>query len=479
MKIPDTPPNVDEVIDEMKKFNPGLLLSLLNNASPLDDKGKYRHWDKLKYLELPEEYNSHIIWWTLIKIARKNNYNMLPIKGLDDIHFKFTIIDDFQRSLHCLDQYASGNISLDEPILNPQLKNTYLVSSLIEESITSSQLEGATTTRDVAKKMLREGRKPKDKSEKMILNNYNAIRFIKTVKEEKLTPELINEIHKIISENTLEKSDKAGMYRDDTDDIHVLVDNDKIVFTPPKYTEISERVKELCEFANNDNVTKYFIHPVIKAIFIHFYLSYIHPYIDGNGRTARALFYWYMLKKGYWLTEYISISRVLKQAPVKYGLSYLYTETDENDVSYFIDHQLHVIKRAIDDFNLYLRKKMEELANTEILLKDTKLSNQLNIRQLALLRNAIKSPGKIYSIAEHKNSHNIAYETARKDLLDLAETHELFIKVKEKNTFIFIVPSDIKERINLSTLSSSQELTPSPGLSCKSHRYLHGKYPGE
>jgi Fic family protein len=451
MKIPDSPPNVKNLIEEFETTDPGLLLSLLNNASPLDNKGNYRHWDKLKYLELPEKIDNHRLWWTLIKISRNNNYKTLPIKGLDSINFKYNIIDDFQKSLHFLDQYASGNISLDAPILNQQLKNTYLVSSLIEESITSSQLEGATTTRDVAKKMIREGRQPKDRSEKMILNNYKAIRFIKTIKNEKLTPEIIDEIHKIISENTLDKPGKAGVYRDENDDIHVLVDNDKVVFTPPKYTEIANSIQDLCKFANNDNFTDYFIHPVIKAIFIHFYLAYMHPYIDGNGRTARALFYWYMLKKGYWLTEYISISRILKQAPAKYGLSFLYTETDENDFTYFIDYQLAVIKRAVDDFNGYLRNKMKEIANTEDLLKNTKLANQLNLRQLTLLRNAIKSPGKIYNIAEHKTSHDIAYETARRDLLVLAENYNLLVKVKEKNSFVFIVPSDIKDRIKSST----------------------------
>jgi len=324
-------------------------------------------------------------------------------------------------------------------------------SDLVISFIESIPIGGATTTRDVAKQMIKEGRHPKDKSEMMILYNYKAIQFIRTVKDEKLTPELINEIHKIISENTLEKEDKAGIYRNQDDNIHVLVDNDNIVFTPPHYTEIKNRIKELCDFANKDNFTEYFIHPVVKSIIIHFLSAYIHPYIDGNGRTARALFYWFMLKKGYWLTEFISISRILKQAPARYGMSYLYTETDENDLSYFVDYQLEVIKRAIDELNLYISKKMSDLEDTESLLKKTKLAHQLNLRQLTLLRSAIKAPGKIYSIQEHKNSHHIAYETARKDILELADKHSLFIKVKEGKSFVFIVPSDIKERIKNQT----------------------------
>lgn len=447
MRMPETPPDITKMIDDIAATNPQLLLSSLNKLSPLDSHGKYRHWDKLKYLELPSGMKSHKIWWALIKLARKNSYKELGIKGIYGKKFKFNIVDHFQVDLHYLDQYASGNISVDKPILSPQFKNTYLVSSLIEEAINSSQLEGATTTRDIAKKMIKEGRNPRDTSETMILNNYKAINYIRTLKNEKLTPELINEIHKVISKGTLEKANKAGNYRNDEDDIHVIVDNDQVVFTPPNYKEIKKRIIDLCNFANNDDYSGFFIHPVIKAIIIHFIFAYIHPYVDGNGRTARALFYWFMLKKGYWLTEFISISKILKKSPAKYALSYLYTETDENDLSYFIDYQLNVIKQAIDELNKYIEKKMRDLEDTESLIRNTDLAEKLNIRQLTLLKNAIKVPGKIYSITEHKNSHRIAYETARKDLIELSDGYNLFIKVKSGRSFVFIVPSDIKDRI--------------------------------
>jgi Fic family protein len=451
MKMPENPPDMDTQLKLLQERDPALILNLLNFASPLDTHGKYRHWDKLKYLDLPEDIDSHEVWWALIKLARRKNYKTLPIKGVHGINFKYSIIDDFQKRLHHLDQFASGNISLDKPILNSQMKNTYLVSSLIEEAITSSQLEGATTTREIAKKMIREQRKPRDRSERMILNNYKAIQFVRSVKKEKLTPNLILDIHKIISDKTLDKPDKTGIFRNEEDNIHVIVDNDQIVFTPPKYTEIESRINELCEFANNENFTDFFIHPVIKAIFIHFYFAYVHPFVDGNGRTARALFYWFMLKKGYWLTEFISISRILKQAPSKYATSFLYTETDDNDLSYFISYQLEVIKRAIDELNDYIKRKMQKLVDIEKIIKETELSNQLNVRQLSLIRHAIKSPGYVYTINEHRNYHDIAYETARKDLINLADEFKLLAKVKEGKSFIFIAPSDLINRINGTT----------------------------
>jgi len=94
-----------------------------------------------------------------------------------------------------------------------------------------------------------------------------------------------------------------------------------------------------------------FIPPIIRAILLHFTLAYDHPFVDGNGRVARALFYWSALSGGYRLLEFVSISRVLRQAPAKYARSYLFTETDDSDVTYFIVHRLATVIRAIDEFH--------------------------------------------------------------------------------------------------------------------------------
>ena len=119
--------------------------------------------------------------------------------------------------------------------------------------------------------------------------------------------------------------------------------------------------------------------PVIRAIVLHFMLAYDHPFWDGNGRCARALFYWCVLRHGYWLLEYVSISAVIRRAPVKYGMAFLYTETDEGDVTYFIDHQAEVIEKSVSDLKDYLVKKTRELGELGKTLGV--LERQLNRRQ--------------------------------------------------------------------------------------------------
>ncbi|MCP4552110.1 MAG: Fic family protein, partial [Bacteroidetes bacterium] len=291
------------------------------------------------------------------KMARQKILKKVPLVDKKKHPFYFCVPDTIQKELHWLDQNAAGSIAMDQPITNPHTRDTYLISSLIEESISSSQLEGASTTRNVAKEMLRQRREPKDHSEKMIFNNYRAMRVIQEFQNDDLTPSLILHFHKILTNKTLQDHEKAGKLREVADDIHVVDANESsVLHTPPNAKELPDRLNKICEFANS-TVEDEFIHPVIKAIILHFMIGYDHPFVDGNGRAARALFYWAMAKHGYWLTEFVSISSIIKQSPVKYGKAYLHTETDENDLTYFLIHQIDVIRKGITSLHEYLSRK--------------------------------------------------------------------------------------------------------------------------
>ncbi|MBD3768440.1 MAG: Fic family protein, partial [Gammaproteobacteria bacterium] len=334
-----------------------------------------------------------------------------------------------------------------QPIANTGTRDQYLVSSLIEEAINSSQLEGASTTRDVAKAMLQQQRAPRDKSEQMIVNNYHAMQAIADLKDEPLSQGLVFYLHQVLTENTLDDPAKAGQLRVESDQIQVVDNRDgQVLHTPPPAKSLAKRLQNLCDFANHDD-PKHFIHPVLKAMILHFMLGYDHPFVDGNGRTARALFYWYMAKKGYWLTEFVSISRVLKQAPAQYAKAYLHTETDDNDLTYFLIHQLEVLQKAIDELFSYLARKNEEVVQTEQVLKNFKLKGQLNHRQLDILRQAIKHAHHAFTIEAHRTKHGTSYQTARTDLLGLSDQYGLLEKRKHGKGFVFYVPHDFMTRV--------------------------------
>ena len=154
------------------------------------------------------------------------------------------------------------------------------------------------TTRTAAKKMLAANRRPRNHDEQMILNNYRAILEIRDLKREKLTPELLCHLQKTITDKTLKNEEEGGRFRT-AEDGEVVVENrltGEVIHTAPDVSTLDQRIKEVCDFANHG--TKDFIHPVIKAIALHFAIGYIHPFTDGNGRAARCAFLLVHAEKG-------------------------------------------------------------------------------------------------------------------------------------------------------------------------------------
>ena len=428
MKVPNKPPNVHNILEK----NSGQVFKLLNDKTVYDFVIKcnqdYIHWDKLRYKEIPNKINPEYIW-VLIKIFRSQQFK--PIKFNDWI-FKYLLLNDAQRKLHLMDKGAACHLETGLESVNTGGRSRYIISSLMEEAIASSQLEGAATTRKVAKEILRQKKKPRNYSEQMIINGYETIQKITKMKDRPLTPEIILELHKNITKDTLKDKNDEGRFRD-TNEIVVgdPLDYKKIYYTPPDYKKINGLMEEFCEFASNDGGT--FIHPVIKGIILHFLIGYIHPFNDGNGRTARTIFYSYMLSRGYWLFEYMSISRIILRSKTKYGLSYLHTETDENDLTYFIIYNLNAIEEALYDMEAYINKKQKEYSEALNLIKTIK---DINLRQAEILKEFMRNPEKNFVIKEIMITYNVAYDSARNDLLHLTELGYLE-KIKIKNKFIF------------------------------------------
>ncbi len=451
MRKPRQAPTFLEALKTMQGLSAekiGKLLALRESTLAPD---RYFHWDDLQYRQPPEGL-SREQWWWLLKFGRQNLRQSVPLAEKNESLFSYTLVPPIPRQLHEIDLRLGGQIKMPEEVINPETKDEYYVSSLIEESITSSQLEGATTTRRVAKEMLRTGRAPQDRSERMILNNYLTMRRIGELKAKPLSTELIFEIHRLVTHDTLDDPTAAGRFRSEAEGEHIAVfDSDnKVMHEPPPASTLASRVLKICDFANQ---TEPFVHPVIRSIILHFMVGYDHPFVDGNGRTARALFYWSMLHHGYWLAEYISISQIVLRSPAQYGRAYLYTETDESDVTYFILYHLKVVMRALESLHAYIARKTREIRSFEGELRGIQV---LNHRQRALIRHAVRHPGKHYTVAEHQRSHNVSYESARSDLLDLVR-RSLLTSMMVGKKWIFTPQSQLTGR--LAALGASRSAT--------------------
>ncbi|WP_223444462.1 Fic family protein [Polaribacter litorisediminis] len=387
----------------------------------------YLYWDKIKYKKTkftPQEL------WDIVKLSRLLKTETITF---GKHNFKYVTTDYIQKVVHFFDMNIGGYMGAKN-IIPEEDKTRYLVSSIMEEAISSSQIEGANTTRKRAKEMLRKEIKPHTKSEQMIVNNYLTIKHITQNKTENLTPENLLEIHRLISKDTLETKTEEGAFRT-SNDIYV-VDHIKseVVHTPPSFNEVPFLINDLCTFFNEEVEKDNFIHPLLKGIVIHFMIGFIHPFTDGNGRTARALFYWYLLKKGYWLTEYLSISKIIQDTKNQYEKAFIYTENDENDLSYFITYNLKVMEKAFDALKNYIQEKQK---NHFKIARFIKIPN-INERQAQLLKIVYDNPEVVFNTKEIQNRFNVSNYTARTDLKGLVDLQFLdMIPVnKVKRNFI-------------------------------------------
>ena len=368
----------------------------------------FEYWDTIKYKRCPEGCTP-LQLWTYVKAARVKS--MMSVWGKYGI--TLTLTNQMQRMCHEIDMNWGGSWGADS-IIGDENKEQYLVGSLMEEAIYSSQMEGAATTRKVAKEMLRKKMTPKDKSQQMIANNYQTIQFIVSHKNALLTPELLLRIHQLMTEHTMQNPQEAGCFRSNND---VVVENGithETVHTPPTYEEIPNFVEDLCCFFNEQDAPQ-FIHPIIRGIIIHFMVAYVHPFADGNGRTARALFYWYMLKQGYWLTEYLSISRVIAKSKKSYEKAFLYTEADGMDMGYFVAYNMRVLQQSFKQLQDYIKRKQEEKRAANSFLR----IGNINARQAQIIKMFADDSNLVVTIADLQAKFLVSPTTAKSDVVGL------------------------------------------------------------
>lgn len=426
----ETAPNIS--IKNIKKAF-AILISpeYSNTLTKIND--EYLYWDRVKYM-VPKGVEPSVFWHA---VKLKRDMNRVDI-SLGTLRFHFTVTGKMQQMLHDFDLNFGGSLGSNSIIPEKDHK-VYLTSSVMEEAIASSQMEGASTTRRVAKDMLRKQARPTDKSQQMIVNNYATIQYLVEHKNDDFGMQQLLNIHRLIASKTLDNPANEGTLRKD-DNLLVMDNiNGEVVHRPPSADSLEHLIEALCHFAN-DRSGQPFIHPIIKGIIIHFMLAYFHPFVDGNGRTARSLVYWHMLKNGYWLTEYLSISRVIYRSKTRYEKAFLYAEVDGLDLSYFIMYNLTVMKQAYKDLTIYLHRKAQERQCLPII-------GGINERQAQIIQMFRDSPGMLVTVKELASRFAVSGKTLRADLQHLVDMALLEKRQVNNRMAGYVGAGDMEEKL--------------------------------
>ena len=432
------------VLRELLERDTGNIADIMLKARPealrMD---RYLSWQELYYRKAPEGLTTEQ-WWLGLKLHRTQARQDIRLFNATGQPFSFAPTQYIQQYLHKIDR-ASGTMFMTDAhdVFSVTERDKYLLTSLAEEAIMSSMLEGAVVTRSEARELIRSNRPPRDEHEQMVMNNYRTMRMILQHKDEPLTPAFILSLHRSMVEGTLKSPEKAGQLRRDKDRVYIEdTRSGDVIHRPPAAESLEERLEALCAFANDSGDENY-IHPIIRAIILHFQLAYDHPFVDGNGRTARSLFYWGMLHAGYWLFEYISVSREIYRHSRSYYEAFLNTEEDDNDLNYFIIDQLDTIYESVVSLMQHLRTKQQLQEQLQQSLSGVP---HINYRQRNVLLHFLQHPNSHTSVSLHCREYNVVRQTARTDLTGL-EKPGLLCKEVVSREFIFKPVPNLEQKL--------------------------------
>lgn len=409
-----------EKIENNKELHKFIFIERMNNHYLSPREIEYR---------IPKNLKNEKILNTILAIRAQKSDPVFSLltqkKGL----FHYWKTSRLDKMLHEIDVQRSRWQETQPSSLLSEL----LIRSLIDEAFYSSWIEGAKTTRSRAEDLVRQGKIPQDRSEQMCLNNFQTMEFILKNLKRKLDKSFICEIHRITTEKTLDPKDEpySGKYRDDQN--YVVDEFQKVKYVPPPVSDIDEMMQRLCDWVNIEDMEAFFLHPILKASIIHFYTVYVHPFFDGNGRTARALMYYYLLKHGYDFMKFFSISKAIAAKRSAYYQAIRQVEKYDSDLTYFLLFSTQMVLEAITTIEVE-KQSEQSLIDWLRKLKDSGIF--LNPRQEKLFKFHFRKEFFPITIKRYQKLNKVVYETARTDLLELCDKGLLQMEKKGRE-FVF------------------------------------------
>ena len=349
-------------------------------------------------------------FWPELERERRKRSRELPLKDQNGNPFWFVLTGSIEKQCDEIAELARRDIAFTGPEFDALFQN-----AVVDEAVYSSVIEGAFTSRERAADFIRQNKQPRNKTEQMVKNNYDALTFVLEHLNYAIDEDTILQIAKIVTRSAAEV--QVNGYRESA--VYVT-GREGVVYTPPRADAVPEMMRSLIDFIQESE-----LHPLLKACIAHFYFVYVHPFGDGNGRTARALSYMMLLQAGYDFFRYFSISGIVAEERGKYYRAMRNVENSDGDMTYFIDAYSNMLARTVEKMEHHL--KYHVLAGQK--LKALEQCNMLNERQLKGAKWLLESGGSSITVEAWRRKYKVVTETARKDLLALCDAGLLIRKM--------------------------------------------------
>ncbi len=385
---------------------------------------RYVHWDDLRRRRavFGDDVRLEDVW-AAIHGLRFVEWAVLPLPSGDGGYMK--IANRLERVLATCHEIEGFGLGLHGDDLGPEDEDPAdALGCTLEELRATVGIEGARTSRAEAEDLwwelvhTRNAPAPTERRLRMLSNAMRAWRQLPAWAEGPLTPDLLCRMQGTLTRGTLDDPNDVGRFRTD-DDVRVFDSLDGLTaHVPPPAATLETAISALCAFANAREASRPYLHPLVRAVLLHFALAYYHPFGDGNGRTARLLFQWsvYRQRDLRWLHS-VPVSRAILRCRGRYDRSFHLTETDGLDTTHFVLDQLDFVHQAAKEYREHLVERQEQHQELRRRLR----AEGLNSRQLDTILSLAVHPAEELTQAGYARRHGVTQSTASLDLNDLVK----------------------------------------------------------
>lgn len=290
--------------------------------------------------------DKHFTDYRQMKYKYGEDFNAF-LQTLEELYYKALPLSDFDgNSIVFIENHAAINQNAVKLLLQSQDQH-YGIKAAEDEIIATSAIESIDFSRDSVRRILK-GMAPNDEQENRILGVKHGLEFIADTGN-KITEGNLYKLYMMTVGDFLTGDDKlldGNLYRHDT----VYVVSDRVEHSGLDHKKVPEFMKSLIAFINAEDG----INDLIKAAIIHFYIAYVHPYFDGNGRMARLVHLWFLIQKGYQSALFIPFSSQIEKSRKAYYDAFTAVEENKNysgiiDVTPFILYFINNVYNKINE----------------------------------------------------------------------------------------------------------------------------------
>lgn len=303
---------------------------------------------------------------------------------------KFIITNKILKNIGSIE--ASKEVIDHAPLL-PYFEKEFRQDAMVRTIHYGTHIEGNELNLSEAQKVLiGEDVAARDRDIQEIINYRKVTDYIEKSEslnlKSEINEELIKHLHKLTVEKILSK-EQTGVFRK----TQVVVKNSitgEVSFRPPMAVAVPFQIKDLLEFVNSKEEDT---HPVLKSGAVHYELVRIHPFLDGNGRVARAFATLILYKEGYDIRKFFSLEEYFDKNATEYYEALQSVEKNDGNLTFWLEYftlglsiELSKIRQKVETISVD-GKLREKLGGAPLLLSARQLKIIEYIQKVGHLQN--------------------------------------------------------------------------------------------